>query len=113
MQPTKVSLVRIVTDFYARVLASPDLASYFDGVPMETLIKHQTAFINAIGGPALTHTDEQLTLVHSQLAVTESDFDQLIRLLSETLDWHSWPHEESDRIMDHFEGRRALIVASD
>lgn len=97
MQPTKVSLVRIVTDFYAQVLASPDLAPFFDGVSIETLIKHQTAFINAIGSPDSSHSDEQLARAHAQLAVTESDFDELIRLLSETLGWHSWQEEEADR----------------
>ncbi|HJQ96627.1 MAG TPA: group 1 truncated hemoglobin [Acidimicrobiia bacterium] len=112
MQPTKISLVRIVTDFYARVLASADLAPFFDGVPMETLIKHQTAFINAIGRPASHHGDEQLASVHTRLNIAESDFDQLIRLLAETLEWHSYPAEEADVIIAHFEDRRGLVVAS-
>ncbi|HJU51961.1 MAG TPA: group 1 truncated hemoglobin [Acidimicrobiia bacterium] len=107
-----MSLVRIVTDFYARVLASPSLAPYFDGVPMETLIKHQTAFINAIGGPVPAHFDEDLARVHSGLAVAESDFDELIRLLSETLEWHSFPVEDATSILANFERRRDLIVTA-
>jgi hemoglobin len=110
MQPTKVSLVRIVTDFYARVLASPSLAPFFDGVAMETLIKHQTAFINAIGGPANGYDDEHLARVHSQLSVSKSDFDELVHLLSATLDWHSFPPEEAKTIVEQFERRRGLIV---
>ncbi|MGH8959127.1 MAG: group I truncated hemoglobin [Acidimicrobiia bacterium] len=112
MQPTKVSLVRIVTDFYARVLASPALAPYFDGVSIETLIKHQTAFINAIGSPASIHGDDQLARVHAQLAVTDSDFNELVHLLAKTLEWHAFPPEEAKWIVSHFEDRRALIVAS-
>ena len=110
MQPTKVSLVRIVTDFYARVLASPALAPFFDGVAMETLIKHQTAFINAIGGSVAAFGDEHLARVHAQLAITASDFDELVHLLSETLDWHSFPPENSRTIVAQFEQRRDLIV---
>lgn len=110
MQPTKVSLVRIVTDFYARVLASPSLAPFFDGVAMETLIKHQTAFINAIGGPVTAYGDEQLARVHARLAVTGPDFDELVHLLSETLEWHSFPPENARTIVAQFERRRDLIV---
>jgi hemoglobin len=108
----KVSLVRVVTDFYARVLAAPDLAPYFDGVAMETLIKHQTAFINAIGVSDSTHTDEHIARVHAHLGVSGSAFDHLIQLLEETLEFHSLPRWETDMIIAQFERRRDLVVAS-
>ena len=111
MYPTKVSLVRIVTDFYARVLASPSLAPFFDGVSLETLIKHQTALINAIGRPTAAYGDEHLAQAHAQLAITDPDFDEMVRLLSDTLEWHSFPAAEADTIVAHFERRRALIVS--
>jgi hemoglobin len=112
MASARASLVRVVTDFYARVLAAPDLAPYFDGVAMETLIKHQTAFINAIGGSGSTHTDEQIARVHAPLGVSRAAFDLLIQLLDETLVFHSLPRSEAEMIIDQFERRRDLVVAS-
>ncbi|MGH8923442.1 MAG: hypothetical protein ACRDWA_02175 [Acidimicrobiia bacterium] len=80
---------------------------------METLIKHQTAFINAIGGSTSTHADEQLARAHAQLAVTDSDFDELIHIIEEGLGWHALPRPQADMIIAHFEKRRELIVAND
>lgn len=79
---------------------------------METLIKHQTAFINAIGGSDSTHTDSQLAQVHAQLGVSDADFDQLVGLLAETLSWHGMGGAAAELIVEHFEKRRELIVTS-
>lgn len=75
---------RVVASFYARVLDSPELEPYFDGVDMRRLMDHQTKFIAFLmGGPA-SYTSEHLARVHEGLAIDDAAFDELVALLRET-----------------------------
>lgn len=44
---------QIVASFYDRVLSSPRLQPYFDGIDIQGLVDHQAALLRAVmGGPA-------------------------------------------------------------
>lgn len=78
---------KVVSAFYDRVLASPQLGHHFEGVDMRGLIAHQTQFISFVtGGPGTSYTDEALLRVHAPLHITSEEFDEMRMLLRETLE---------------------------
>ena len=44
------SVSKIVSEFYDKVLDSPSLSPFFDGIPMKRLVDHQTKFIAQVMG---------------------------------------------------------------
>ncbi len=107
---SNVGLIRVVTDFYGRLLKAPALARYFDGATMDTLIKHQTAFIDSMitGGPRAG--PDFLRKVHQHLSIKNEHFDQLLVILDATLEHHSIPSPAKQQIMGHFVASRSVIV---
>jgi hemoglobin len=78
-------LSKVVRNFYDDVVNSPRLAHFFTTVDMETLIRHQTAFLSqALGGP-IEYSGRQLFDAHAHLTVTHADFLEVAQLLSENL----------------------------
>jgi hemoglobin len=80
---TQVSVV--VATFYDKVLESPALAPYFEGVDLPALMVHQAKFMaQAMGGPP-SHTWPELRHAHARLRITQQDFDEMLVLLRQTL----------------------------
>lgn len=74
-----------VQNFYTRVLRDPQLAHYFEGVPLWRLQRHMVAFlVQATGGPA-AYEGRQMAVAHAGLNITARDFDRVARHLVETL----------------------------
>ena len=79
------SLNQVVRNFYDDVVNSPGLAHYFESTDMESLIRHQTAFLSqALGGP-VEYSGRELLHAHAHLRVTDRDFSEVAQLLSENL----------------------------
>ncbi len=77
---------KVVSAFYDKVLESPQLQKHFANTDMRTLIEHQTKFVATImGGPA-SYTDHVLRRVHAGLGITHQEFEEVTMLLSETLE---------------------------
>jgi hemoglobin len=87
---------KAVVDFYAQVLRSPRLASYFDGIDIETLVAHQSAFLNAVMGDPASHSEQEIRQSHAHLGISNEDFDEMIELLGNSLDRAGI--EEEDRL---------------
>jgi hemoglobin len=101
---------RVVSDFYRRVIDSPVLVDYFDGVDMRTLIDHQTKFIATLmGGPA-SYTNEHLTRVHAHLGITETAFSEMTALMRDTLE--DFEFDQTDISVVHAEimARKPYVV---
>ena len=75
----------IVMEFYERVLDSDVVGDFFDGVDMSKMIDHQTKFIaSLLGGPA-SFSNEQLRKSHHNLKITDEQFQEVCKILDETL----------------------------
>ena len=75
----------VVDRFYERVTADPDLASYFAGVDMTRLRRHQAAFLcQATGGP-VTYTGQDMAAAHAAVGITGAALDRVVEHLVETL----------------------------
>jgi len=74
-----------VDDFYKRVTADPDLSSYFAGVDMRSLRRHQTnMLITATGGPS-SYSGRDMAAAHGALKITHGAFDKVVVHLGDSL----------------------------
>ena len=102
----------MVTAFYDKVLDSSLIAHHFEDVVMEQLIEHQTRFISFLmGGPA-RFTDEHLRRVHQRHAISLPEFDEMVRLLTETLADHEFEARDVAMISHELRRREPVIVSA-
>jgi hemoglobin len=48
--------------------------------------------------------------MHAHLGISDAEFDEMARLLSQTLDEHSFEPADREAVMHEIEARRAFIV---
>ncbi len=85
---------RVVSEFYDRMLDSPNLAGYFDNTDMRRLVDHQTKFIASLMGGPGEISNEALERAHARLGIDQDALDEMIGILSETLE--DFEFEDSD-----------------
>ena len=79
------ALVKVVDDFYERVLADPQLAGFFAGTNMTRLKGRQVAFFaEALGGPEL-YDGATMRDAHTGRGIAQGDFDKVALHLAESL----------------------------
>lgn len=101
---------KVVLDFYDRLLEDDDLAPFFEEIDIPRIVDHQTKFIAMLlGGPA-SYTDEQIRLLHRNLAIGDAHFDRMKEVLGETLADHGLDPGDVAHVVGEFERRRALVV---
>ena len=102
---------RVVLSFYERVLDSPIMSPYFVNTDMKLLIDHQTKFIAFLmGGPA-SFTDEHLEQLHKRMNIDRVAFDEMISLLTETLEDFDLSDEDIATVQQVLEQRADLIIS--
>jgi hemoglobin len=62
-----------------------------------------------MGGPP-SYTDEQLRRAHAGLGITDADFDEMVRLLSESLRAFGLIGDDLNATLGEIRARRPLIV---
>ena len=81
--PTMKVLVR---EFYKQARVNPKVGHYFTALNMEKLIDHQVQFLSfVLGKPARVYKGRELADAHHPLNITDADFDEIGRLLVNTL----------------------------
>jgi hemoglobin len=81
--PTMKILVR---EFYKQARVNPKVGHYFSKLDMEKLIDHQVQFLSVVlGKPAKTYTGRELANAHHPLNISDAEFDEIGRLLVNTL----------------------------
>lgn len=102
---------QVVASFYDRVLSSPRLQTYFDGIDIQGLVDHQAAFLRGVmGGPA-AHSPDQIQRSHHHLNITEDDFDEMIRLLVESLEKHQIEPDDVETVRQRYYGYQTAVIA--
>lgn len=102
---------KLVMAFYDRILDSDQVGGYFENIDMKRLIDHQTKFVASImGGPA-SFSDDMLKRVHARYEVSREDFDEVARLLRETLLEFGVEHDDIETVMFEIESRSPVIVS--
>jgi hemoglobin len=101
---------KVVSSFYDKALESDLIAHHFEQIEMPKLIDHQTRFISFLmGGPA-SYTDEHIAHVHSKLGITLQEFDEMVELLTETLEDFELGSEDIAKIGGELRKREPVIV---
>ena len=107
------SVSRIVSAFYDKALDSPILAPYFESVDMRRLIDHQTKFIASLmGGPA-SYSDIELKRLHEHLDISENAFNEMAKLLAETLEDFDVEDRDVGTVVQEIRDRKRFIVSQD
>jgi hemoglobin len=101
---------RIVMSFYDRVLDSSIMSPYFVTTDMKQLVDHQTKFIAFLmGGPA-SFSDEHLERIHRHLGIDRTAFDEMVSLLTETLEDFDFNDADIAAVEKALEQRAPLII---
>jgi len=104
------SVRKVVSSFYEKALESDLIAHHFEQIEMSKLIDHQTRFVSFLmGGPA-SYTDEHIEHVHSRLGITLTEFDEMVELLTETLEDFELGSEDIAKIGQELRKRESVIV---
>ena len=104
------TLRAVIIAFYDSVLDSDVVGHFFEDVDMAKLIDHQTKFFSSIlGGPA-DFADQRLAQAHRHLDVTDAHFDEIARILSDTLTEAGFTTDDLQTTLAAVEARRSLIV---
>ncbi len=102
---------KFVSNSYDRVLDEEDLAPFFDGTEMASLIDHQTKFwATLLGGPA-SYTEEQLRKIHASMGIQDRHFDLWIDLAKETLEDGDIDEQQIASIIEKLKAYRPSLVA--
>lgn len=101
---------KIVLNLYDKVIDSPIASPYFQNTNMKRLIDHQTQFISSLmGGPA-SYTNEHLERVHDHLNINEAAFNEIVYLLTETLEDHGFDEADIAEVQNEFLKRKNHII---
>ena len=105
------NISKIVLAFYEEAIDSDVIGPYFDHVDMKRLIDHQTKFIASVmGGPA-SYTNDALRKVHAPYDIDQSAFQEMSRLLRETLLAFDVQPADVDTVMAEIDARAHLVVS--
>lgn len=105
------SVSKVVSAFYDKAVESDIIGPYFDNIDMRAQIDHQTKFISSLmGGPA-SYSDEALQKVHAGLNIDRESFEEMGKLLRETLVEFDIERADVDAIMYEIESRLDIIVS--
>ncbi len=104
------AISRIVLDFYDKALDSDEIGDFFDDVDMNRLVDHQTKFIAYLTGGPADYTETRLKQVHAHLGIKDDHFDEMKRLLADSLSEHGMTGEDVGAVLDAIEQRRNVIV---
>lgn len=89
----------LVTSFYARVLADPELAPFFGSTAIERLHAMQGEFFAlALGGP-VSYSGRPLAHVHHGRGITTHHFGRFVQHLIKTLEALGVPETEIEAVI--------------
>lgn len=105
------SVSKVVFAFYEKAIESDVIGPYFENSDMRALVDHQTKFISSVmGGPA-SYSDEALQRVHASHGIDRASFEEMSRLLRETLVEFELAREDIDTVMHEIDSRVDIIVS--
>jgi hemoglobin len=100
----------VVSEFYERVLADPELLGYFAGVDMDAQTESQIRFISmALGGPN-EYEGRPMKEAHEDLGVTDHHFNLVAGHLVDTLKWAGVGEEEISAVVEIVAPLKSQIV---
>ncbi len=100
------ALDEIVSAFYQRLVADPELGPVFAGVDVERLVRMQEEFLGVAFGSTDHVADADLRVAHARRDISGRQFSRFVELFVDTLAERDLPRATLDRVAD----RLALYV---
>lgn len=101
---------RVVSEFYDRMLESPNMAKFFQNTDMRRQVDHQTKFIASLmGGPA-SFSNEALERAHARLGIDQAAFEEMVDILCETLEDFNFDDSDIKAIAAEMRSRSRFII---
>lgn len=101
----------VVDAFYERLLADPDLLSYFEDRDMARLKAHQRALVTvALGGTSEEYKGRMMHPAHAGLAITHDAFDKVLDHLAAVLSDVGVPAVTTAKILAILQPLRTDVV---
>ena len=101
---------RVVSEFYDRMLESPNLAGYFENTDMRRLVDHQTKFIAYLMGGPGEISNEALERAHARLDIDKDSFEEMLGILAETLEDFDFADSDINTLAGEMKARERYIV---
>lgn len=107
------AVTAVVDAFYERLVADPDLSSYFAGRDMARLKTHQRALVTvALGGTSEQYNGKMMHPAHAGLAISNEAFDKVLGHLLAVLTGVGVAPVTSARILAILQPLRTDVVQS-
>jgi hemoglobin len=107
------AVTAVVDAFHQRVVADPELTSYFDSRDMARLKAHQRALVSvALGGTGEEYNGRMMHPAHSGLSITNGAFDRVLDHLLAALADVGVPAASSAKILAILRPLRSDVVQS-
>ncbi len=107
------AIAAVVDDFMGRMVADKQLGRFFIGHSTDSKKKTRQLIVDMIceatGGPCI-YTGRDMKTVHTGLNITESDWQDSVKLLTATLDKFKVPQKEKDDVFGAVSGLKPDIV---
>jgi len=102
---------RVVSEFYSRMLDSPNMARYFTNTDMRRQVDHQTKFIASLmGGPA-SFSNEALERAHARLGIDQESFEEMLGILCETLEDFDFDDSDIKAVAAEMRARSKYVIS--
>lgn len=99
-------LSKIIFDMYKLIVADPDLAPFFEDVPIDRLSRMNTEFIaSALDGP-VHYSGSDLVAVHRGRGIERQHFSKFVGHLATALEQHGVSQSDVDAVL----GRIAMYA---
>jgi hemoglobin len=96
------ALAAVTDDFLGRLAGDPGLGRFFAGHSSDSVKKIRQLIVDqlcsATGGPCV-YIGRDMKTTHAGLAITEKDWDTMVKLFVATLDKFSVPAKEKDDVL--------------
>jgi len=109
----EASISKVVDNFYIKVLSDSLVKNFFKGIDMDRQKKHMRSFMKlALGGPD-SYTGRSMRDAHKRLDLEDKHFNQIAKLLAETLRDLSVSETLIKKVIDIVETTRSDVLNLD
>jgi hemoglobin len=100
----------VVDTFYDRVLADDEINGHFEGMAMDDLRAHQTAFLSAVAGGPDEYSGKEMRAAHANLDLDESDFAAVAGHLGAALAAHGVRETDREAVLETVRSLEAAVL---
>ena len=100
----------VVETFYDRVLDDDRVNGHFEGMAMDDLRAHQTAFLTGVTGGPDEYDGREMRAAHAGLDLDESEFDVVADHLDRALAAHGVADPDREAVLGEVESLKPAVL---